>query len=102
MSEPQARVLRLDAFSVCLVGNQWFGFANLAGIPVRGRSAPDPVRAMQNLLWQFSGPAGDDNASMALEMAMVGVDLDGQLQRLIASGQLPVSAALPLSPGSGG
>lgn len=96
MSEPAARVLDLRAFAVCLVGNQWVGMCTLAGIPIRGRGAADPVRAMQNLLWQFSGAAGDDNATMALEMALAGVDLNVQLTKLVDSGALPADNTFAL------
>lgn len=101
-SVPDARVVTIEAIAVNLVDNQWWAMATVGGIPIRGRAAPDPVRALQQLLWEFTGSSGNDNAQMALAIAAKGTTLDNQLARLIMDGQIPAGAmdALPEAPGS--
>ena len=100
LQPPENRGLLLEAVAVCMVGNQWIAMCSLGGVQVRGRTADTPVRAMQSLLWEFTGASGNDNAKLGLELAMNGHDIGDQLQRLRSAGDLPpaLAAAVPEHP----
>lgn len=53
----------------------------LGGITIRGLSAPEPGDAVRNLLWKLSGKDGDDDARIAVELALADTDLSTALSR---------------------
>ncbi|HKW92987.1 MAG TPA: hypothetical protein VJX92_13900 [Methylomirabilota bacterium] len=53
----------------------------LGGVQVRGRSAGEPGDAVRNLFWKLAGKDGDDDAQVAVELALENIDLNAEMQR---------------------
>lgn len=53
----------------------------LGGIRIRGQSAEEPGDAVRNLLWKLAGRDGDDDARVAVELALEGTDLNAEMER---------------------
>lgn len=60
---------------VVKVGKLNVAATQLGGVTVRGRSAGEAADAVRNLLWKLAGQDGDDDATLAVELAVNGVDL---------------------------
>lgn len=61
--------------SIITLGKLQVAVTSLGGILVRGRPASDRADAVRNLLWKLAGKDGDDDAQLAVELAVHGTDL---------------------------
>lgn len=60
---------------IIALGKLWMAATTLGGIQVRGRSAIEKSDAVRNLLWKLAGRDDDDDAKVALELELEGIDL---------------------------
>lgn len=67
--------------SVVKLGKLHLAATVLGGITVRGRSAAEPGDAVRNLLWKLAGQDNDDDARVAVELALEGTDLGAEMAR---------------------
>lgn len=64
---------------VIRLGKLYMAATQLGGITTRGRSAAEPGDAVRNLFWKLSGQDGDDDARVAVELALEGTDMNAQM-----------------------
>ena len=77
--------LTVDVKVLELAGKHHIAVARLGGITLRGRRAEDATGAVRNLFWRMGGTTGgseDDEAILAIDLALEGKQLDAQLEAL--------------------
>ena len=65
--------------AVVKIGSGYIAGVRLGGQTVRGKRAPDEVQAVRNLCWKLAGEDRDDEAMIALELALEGTTLNRAL-----------------------
>jgi hypothetical protein len=66
--------------NVIKLGKLYMGVTQLGGVTLRGRTAAEPGDAVRNLFWKLAGQdRDDDDAKVAVELAVAGTDLNAQL-----------------------
>lgn len=63
------------------LGKLFLAATVLGGITIRGQSASEQGDAVRNLLWKLAGRDGDDDARVAVELALEGTDLSAEMER---------------------
>lgn len=63
------------------LGKLYLAATTLGGITIRGQSASEPGDAARNLFWKLAGRDGDDDAQVAVELALEGTDLNAEMER---------------------
>lgn len=66
---------------VIKLGKLFLAVTVLGGITIRGQSASETGDAVRNLLWKLAGRDGEDDARVAVELALEGTDLSAEMER---------------------
>lgn len=72
--------------AIVKLGKLYLAATILGSITVRGRAADDEAGAVRNLFYRLAGVDGDDDARIAVELAVAGVDLTTATRQALGDG----------------